>query len=424
MKISYGGSAVNIDIPARNLAEYVTPSQVDAGDDIHGVLEQAMEDADLRLRDCCAGKRVSLLIADSTRAQPHLAMAAACLRELGPAKAVNLVMATGSHTADTPENHAIANAIVAEAKTLGAPIDRVIFHDCEAADFDDFGQTPSGTPIRVNAAANDADMFVVNTDMKPHYFAGYSNGLKYFLPGISAFACVEANHAFALDPKATFGRHALHPHADRRDNPLSQDMLDYFHVATRGRPVFGLATIASKTEITWAAAGALLDVIPRGIAEVDRLMTRHVEPHKHIIVSCGGYPNDESLYIGQRALELTSNAYAPGAEVLFLCQCRNGIAPTAKAKKNFYDPLARPLPEVKTMIEDDYVLYAHKAYKFAVLLEKMNAVHMHSNLSDDVVEAIHMAPAQDPQSVVDGWLLDDPDARIVVFDKANKLAII
>ena len=87
-----------------------------------------------------------------------------------------------------------------------------------------------GTPIELSAAANDCDCFVVNSDMKPHYFAGYSNALKFFLPGVTSFAAVEANHALALAEGACAAHHAVHPDAGRRNNPLSADMLEFFTV--------------------------------------------------------------------------------------------------------------------------------------------------------------------------------------------------
>jgi nickel-dependent lactate racemase len=189
------------------------------------------------------------------------------------------------------------------------------------------------------------------------------------------------------------------------------------------RPAWALATMADRHAISWAGAGWLEGVVAKGIAAVDAAMSLAVPPARRVVVSCGGYPNDETLYTAQRALELTRAAYAPGAEVLFLAECRHGIAGTETAKRNFYDRLTAPLPEVLRTIEEEYLLYAHKAYKLATLLQETRRVWLHSSLPSEAVEAAHLAPAPEPQRVLDAWLAEAPEEGILVFDKANKLAI-
>ena len=49
---------------------------------------------------------------------------------------------------------------------------------------------------------------------------------------------------------------------------------------------------------------------------------------------------------------------------------------------------------------------------------------MHSQIPDNLIEAAHLHPAHDPQAVVDGWLTEQPDARIIFVDGANKVALV
>ena len=82
--------------------------------------------------------------------------------------------------------------------------------------------------------------------MKNHYFAGYSNPIKNFVPGICNYSTAECNHALALRDESTFGQHPLHPDPRRRDNPLAKDMWEAYKIICAGRPVYVLATISKK----------------------------------------------------------------------------------------------------------------------------------------------------------------------------------
>jgi nickel-dependent lactate racemase len=350
-------------------------------------------------------------------------MMEASFNNMKEAAFVRVIIATGSHKPENTENDKLLAAAEKLAAGAGIKDIELYIHDCENAGYENLGTTSRGTPILINKIALDCEVFVVNSDMKPHYFAGYSNGLKFFLPGVSHFSAIENNHSFALDKNATFGFHPLHPDENRKNNPLAQDMLEFFKVVTKDKPAYGVITIASKDKISWATAGMLENSIAAGISTVDRLMASSHSKSQYIIVSCGGYPNDESLYTAQRALELTRSAYAEGAEVLFLAECRNGIASTEKAKENFYNRLTAPLSEVFKTIEDDYKLYAHKAYKLATLLDEAGQVYLYSALDKETVTKIHLKYTDSPQAVIDNWLAENNSAKITIFDKANKLAI-
>ncbi|TFF96488.1 DUF2088 domain-containing protein, partial [Candidatus Thorarchaeota archaeon] len=299
---------------------------------------------------------------------------------------------------------------------------RVQIHDCENPDTVDFGKTSRGTPVTLNAAAANHDVYVALADMKAHYFAGYSNALKDFLPGVCAFESIEANHSMALDINSTFGKHPYHPEPDRRNNPLADDMREAMEIITEDATAFTLSVISAGDRIVWADAGQLKPVIARGIEVLDETASFTVRKAPRIVVSPGGYPQDKSLYHAQRGLELTKNAVADNGEVLFLAECRDGVAPET-AIKNFYNKLTAPLDEVIESISGKYHLYEHKAYKFADLLQRLASIKMYTGLDDDTVKRAHLMKTEDPQKVIDDWIDDDPDVEILVLDKANKLAV-
>ncbi len=190
----------------------------------------------------------------------------------------------------------------------------------------------------------------------------------------------------------------------------------------RGRPIWALVMLSAGTRLIWARFGPVRDVSAESFAVTDERNIRAVTPASRLIVSPGGLSNDEDLYIAQRALELTRAAVTDGGEVLFLAACPNGIG-EPQTLANFYNRLTAPLDEVIQSIRQDYVLYSHKPYKFAVMIRRLRRIWMHTQIPDPLVEAAHLHPAHDPQAVVDGWLAEQPEAGIIFVDGANKVAL-
>ncbi len=274
----------------------------------------------------------------------------------------------------------------------------------------------------MNAFADEADVFLAVSDVKVHYFAGYSNPVKNFLPGVSAFRTVEHNHSLALLDESTHGSHPWHPDPARRDNPLAADMVEGLGLITRGRPVYAMVMLSAGPRLIWSRFGPVEEVSAESFLVTDERNIQAARPATRMVVSPGGLSNDEDLYIAQRALELNRAAILDGGEVLFLAACPNGIG-EPQTLANFYNRLTAPLDEVIESIRQDYVLYSHKPYKFAVMIRRLRKVWMHTQIPDAQIEAAHMHPAHDPQAVVDAWLAEQPETGIIFIDGANKVAL-
>jgi nickel-dependent lactate racemase len=332
------------------------------------------------------------------------------------------IIAVGSHERFSPGNRRIMARFQAIAGELGLRAE-VSVHDCQDPSLHvQLGRTSRGTPVEVSRHALEADVLVVTSDLKNHYFAGYSNPLKSLLPGVSSFASIEKNHSLALEPDAAAGRHPWHPDAGRRANPVAEDMLEAARMVTAGKAVFVLACVSVPAGLVWARAGEMEAVTRQGIAQVDHTAVARVSAAPFLIVSPGGTPEDETLYNAQRGLELSRDGVQPGGEVLFVARCDRGAAPTAQARAEFYDRLKPPLQEVIAGLKARYILYSHKAFKFAQFIQSVRRICMVTDLSADEVSAAHMERAADPQAVVDGWLRQS-HAPIIVSTQANRVVL-
>jgi nickel-dependent lactate racemase len=421
--VTYGDGTIELQIPDKNLAGVIEPNSTKTTSDVLGGIERVLDNPHgPPLFELSKSKSVCVLVEDHTRDAPHWAMVSAVVPRLTDANRVRFIITTGSHEVQHPRNLEIVEMIKGIANDAKLANFDVTIHDCQSPDMVDMGKTTRGTPVIINSVAVGHDVYVSLSDMKAHYFAGYSNVVKNFLPGVCGFKTIEANHALALDPRSTFGIHPFHPDESRRDNPLADDMKEAMGMITGEAKIFLVALVTNNRKLVWADAGHPEPVTARAMELLDETSSFTVTPTTRIIVSPGGYPQDKSLYHAQRAIELTKNAVVDGGEILFLAECRDGVAP-GKAVENFYNKLTAPIDDVIKSITGEYHLYEHKAYKFAELLKRISRVRLYTELDKETVEAAHLEKVKDPQAVVNEWVKEDPDVKKLVLDKGNKIAV-
>jgi nickel-dependent lactate racemase len=422
LELHYGRGLLPLEIPEANILAYRQPSSgLAASNDGNQkiLLEAINEFGILRLSPLFAGRQVGVMIEGAARDMPHAELLAVMLPFLRGARFVQFLIAAGSNDPNTIENQRLADAIHAMIEDFDFPEYDIHANDCARDEFIDAGLTARGTPVLVNERSARCEVFLAIADVAPHEFAGYFSPLQNFLPGICSLETTARHYALALDERSTFGLHPWHHDPQRRNNPAAEDMWEGVQMLLRRRPVLALAFVSYQNQLQWAKIGALMESTTAAIQQVDEHLCFTLPKADFMIASPGGYPEDESLYSAQRALELTKHAVTAGGEVLFLAHCEHGAGP----KANFYGLLLRPIPETLKTIQDDYKLHSHQAYKFAQMIQRLQAVHVHSSLPDESIARIHLTPCADPQALVNRWLSKNPQAKINIFDGASKLAI-
>ncbi|UCD50811.1 MAG: DUF2088 domain-containing protein [Phycisphaerales bacterium] len=420
--LHYGTGVVSLRVPEPNVQEVIRPWHGEEVQDAAGQLRETIASQAGALPDDVAGKRVCVLLDDGSRDEPLAEVLPPVCDLLRRAGSVQFLICTGTHNAATPKNAEIRREVEKVSRDAGLTVTRVHTHDCQADDFKDVGRTSRGTQVLVNALADEADAFLVVSDVKVHYFSGYSNPVKNFLPGICAFRTVEQNHSLALLDESTHGRHPWHSDPKRRTQPVAEDQVEGMDLIARGRPVYALTMISVARRLIWSRFSPIQESSGDAFRVTDERNIRTVTPAPRLVVAPGGRPNDDDLYIAQRALELNRAAVTDGGEVLFLAACPQGIG-EPQTLANFYNRLTAPLDEVIQSIRQDYVLYSHKPYKFALMIRRLRRIWMHTQIPDDQIEAAHLHPAPDPQAVIDAWLAEQGDVQIIFVDGANKVAL-
>jgi nickel-dependent lactate racemase len=422
--LHYDTAKVPIEVPEDNLSGLIVPRQEQADKARNTqILSEALQTPCFpEFQKTIQGRRLCVLLADATRDLPTADCLNAIAPELKSCSVVQFILCTGTHTAQTKENLSLCRLVQKICDESGLRNFEVLIHDCQTARLLDAGLTSRGTHVRYNAAAQDADVFMVFSDIKPHYFAGYSNPVKNFVPGICDYETARGNHSLTLDAASIFCAHPWHSNPAQQNQPLAADQVEAMEKITKGRPVYALTTISSHQAIQWAAFGPIRDVCPKAFTQADQWNLHTVKPVERLIVSPGGFPNDMDLYIAQRALELTEQAVLPGGEILFVSACQHGIGPE-KSLEHFWNLLIRPFDDIYRAIEGEYKLFSHKPWRFARLIQRLRKLWVYSELPDDQIVAAHMTPTDSPQKIIDGWIQENPAVKILIIDGANKLAL-
>jgi len=425
MKIDlhYGHSKITLDIPQRNIGQIIRPFSQNVSKTNSSILKTALRTADRnRFIDSINGKFIGVLIPDSSRDLAWKDILPLTFELIKNAEKTGFFLCTGTHDSQTAGNLEIVKLISVLAEQADLKNYFIHVHDCEVDKFANKGRTKRGTHVLFNSKADEADCFLSVSDVKFHYFAGYSNPLKNLVPGLCDYKTTEANHSLALEKNSSFGRHPWHNDPSRKNNPLAEDMVEALSLISKGRDIFSLVTISTDGDIQWAGFGDIKEVSSKAFDIADKYNAHKAKPAERLIVSPGGFPNDESMYMSQRALELTRAGVTDGGEVLFISQCSNGFG-AERTMENFYCRLTKPLNEILRSIEDDYKLFSHKPYKFAKMITELGKIWVYSEIEDEILVRAHLYPTADPQEVVNNWIAENGDIKINIVDGGNKVGL-
>jgi nickel-dependent lactate racemase len=423
VNLHYGKAQITLDIPDANVGEVIRPWQNPQKEDNTVLIEKALSSqhaGDFQAET--AGKKLCVLLDDATRNVPLHAILPPLFERLKNASKIQFIICTGTHNPQTPANLEIVQLVQNSARKAQLDNYEVTIHDCWNDKVQNAGRTSFNNEILFNTLLTEADIFLVLSDVKFHYFAGYSNPIKNFVPGVCAYSTTENNHSLSLNEKSTAGRHPWHPDKNRQDNPLARDQLEGMQLIVRDRKVYTLITITSSEGIQWAGFGPVEEVSARAFELCDQNNMHKTKTTSLLIVSPGGLPNDVDLYIAQRALELTKNIVKDDGQILFLAECSRGIG-EKHTMENFYNRLTLPIDEILNSIQAEYKLFTHKPYRFAQMIKRLSKIWIHSAIPDELLRAAHLYSANDPQAIVDQWVKEMPNEKITIVDGANKLAL-
>jgi nickel-dependent lactate racemase len=286
---------------------------------------------------------------------------------------------------------------------------RVLNHEPEnPAAHVQFGTMRDGTPALINRHVAEADARIVTGFIEPHFFAGFSGGIKGIIPGTGALQSVMSSHGVKNigDPNATFGV--------TTGNPLWEELRD---VALRVGPSFLLnVTLNERRQITNVFAGDLLEAHRAGCEFVRAsAMQRVAAPFDVVVTTNSGYPLDLNLYQGVKGMSAGARILKPGGLLLLACECREGI-PVGSPLEKLLRSAAGPEEILALLATPGFVRPEQWQAQIQALVQRQARVRVYSSLSDADLRTAYLEPCRDIGAAVREELARlGPDARVAVL---------
>jgi nickel-dependent lactate racemase len=259
--------------------------------------------------------RIVIIVNDITRPAPTEILLDAVAGELREAELpdnhVTIVVATGTHRANTPDELA---GMLGKAATRRY---RVINHDClDKAQLVHLGETKRGVPIWMNRTVVEASLRILTGVVTPHHVAGYSGARKSLVPGVCGFETIRTHHAFPIRP--------FYPSmGSLQGNPFHEEALAGAKMV--GPSIVLNAVPNDRKEIVDIVAGGLEEAHLAGARCVDKMYRLKLPELADIVITCpNGYPRDINLYQAQKALSVAELVVKEGGIIILVAECRDG----------------------------------------------------------------------------------------------------
>ncbi len=349
--------------------------------------------------------KVCIAFTDITRATPNDRIIPWLLEYLSfvPRENITLLNQLGTHRPNTQ----------AELEKMLTPEVvknfRVINHEPENHEaLVQFGTTHDGTPALINRHLAQADVRIITGFIEPHFFAGFSGGIKGIMPGCAGLETVMSNHGYKNigSPKATFGI--------TEGNPLWEELRD---IALRVGKSFVLNVTLNETrQITGVFAGDIIQAHKVGYEFVRRSAMQKVkEPFDVVVTTNSGYPLDMNLYQGVKGMSAGARILNDNGLMILACECREGVPANSPLDKLLQS--AKSSEEILTMLSTPgFVRPEQWQAQIQALIQRRAKVEIYSSLSEKIVHQCFLTPCRDISARVKAELEKrGPNTRVAVL---------
>jgi nickel-dependent lactate racemase len=407
INLTYGQGHLTTDLPEERTT-VIEPSHHSGLPDERGAVLAALGNPiEARpLRDWIKpNDRVCIAFTDLTRATPNERLIPWLLDYMAhvPRKNITLLNQLGTHR---------PNTTVELEKLLTPEVVRdyrVLNHEPESsAELRAFGTMRDGTPALINRHLAEADVRIITGFIEPHFFAGFSGGIKGIMPGCGGLTSIMSNHGFKNigDPNSTFGVTV--------GNPLWEELRD---VALRVGPSFLLnVSLNTRREITGVFAGDLIAAHRAGCEFVRKSAMQKVKaPFEIVVTTNSGYPLDLNLYQGVKGMSAGARILEKGGLLILACECREGVPAGSPLDQLFLS--ANSPEEILTMLSTPgFVRPEQWQAQIQALIQRRAEVWLHSSLPEDMARRAYLQPCPDIGAAVRDRLASlGPQARVAVL---------
>jgi nickel-dependent lactate racemase len=406
VNLAYGSGHLPIEVPD-DRTTVIEPANITGLADeqaaVLGALQKTIGSQPL-LERISPDTKICIAFTDITRATPNDRIIPWLLEHLGgPNDNITLLNQLGTHRPNTKE----------ELETMLTPEVvanyRVLNHEPENPDaLVQVGTTADGTPALLNRHIVEADLRIITGFIEPHFFAGFSGGVKGIMPGCAGLETVMSNHGAKNigDPQATFGI--------TEGNPLWEELRD---IALKAGPSFLFnVTLNEQRDITNVFAGDIIEAHKTGCAFVKKSAMQPVkQPFDIVVTTNSGYPLDLNLYQGVKGMSAGARVLKEGGTLILAAECREGVPGGSPL-----DELLRSADSIEEILAKlstpGFVRPEQWQAQIQALVQRKAEVLVRCELDDATLRACHLAPCADISAEVAKRLAKlGADARVAVL---------
>ena len=406
VNLAYGSGHLPIEVPD-DRTTVIEPAHIDGLADEKAAVLDALQNpigSQPLLERISPDAKICIAFTDITRATPNDRIIPWLLEHLGgPNDNITLLNQLGTHRPNTREEleTMLTREVVANY--------RVLNHEPENPEaLVQVGTTADGTPALLNRHIVEADLRIITGFIEPHFFAGFSGGVKGIMPGCAGLETVMSNHGAKNigDPQATFGV--------TEGNPLWEELRD---IALKTGPSFLLnVTLNEQRDITNVFAGDIVEAHKTGCVFVKKSAMQPVEqPFDIVVTTNSGYPLDLNLYQGVKGMSAGARVLKEGGTLILAAECREGVPDGSPL-----DDLLRSagsIEEILAMLSTPgFVRPEQWQAQIQALVQRRAEVLVCCELDDATLRACHLAPCADINAEVAKRLAKlGADARVAVL---------
>ena len=287
-------------------------------------------------------------------------------------KPVTFILATGTHKVPPRD--------LAQKLSGAGPKDTLLIHD--ASDENQLvyvGKTARGTEVIVNRALKTAThVFTINS-VEPHYFAGFTGGVKSIVPGLASKKTTTQNHSWAMNEHARIMRTI--------GNPLYEDLWDACNLVVPTEKVTTVQLVSHGANILDVFPGTLRAAFEKAKETATRVYGFTLKEKVDRIVSLVGNPLDDTLYQAQKAMENSKHVLRDGGTFVLVAACTQGIG-----NSEFFNrlhSLGTPDNVLQMLSFENYQFGDHKAYYWAALAKRVELLYT-GDLAQDTIKSAFM----------------------------------
>ncbi|NQV17326.1 MAG: nickel-dependent lactate racemase [Armatimonadetes bacterium] len=327
-------------------------------------------------------KEILVIVNDATRSTPTEKVLDVIYEYLKEKK-VKLLVSTGAHKKPTEKDF-----FKIFGKYHEIYKNQINVHDAKKSEFINLGTTGFGTKVLINQIALKSEKIITIGSVEPHYFAGFTGGRKFFLPGISAYRSIEQNHKLSLSPRSKV--------LALKGNPVHEDMLEA--LTKFDKEIFSIQTIMGEEErVCHASAGNIYNSFIQSVNFAKKFYTFEMTGKVDIIVAVMRKPYSRDFYQSHKGLENCKSVLKKDGIFIMVSKCYDGIG--KQAYFNLLKSWESPFDTLEN-IDKNYKLGYHIAIKM-VEFQRNNKFWIISDIPSKTLEKMFIQKNYSIQEAID-----------------------